>query len=75
MSLCLLLITGPCVTVMLNFDNCGGHAQLYLGVQRGGVTGFTPAAVHNPLIAVTAVRRPFLLLPNIFFFLFLNFFP
>ena len=35
------------------------------------MTGFTPAAVHNPSIAVTAVRRPFLLLSNIFFLIFL----
>ena len=30
------------------------------------MAGFTPAAVHNPSIAVTATRRPFLLLSNIF---------
>ena len=31
------------------------------------MTGFIPAAVHNPSIAVTAVHQPFLLLSNIFF--------
>ena len=30
------------------------------------MTRFTPAAVHNPIIAVTAARRPFHLLSNRF---------
>ena len=67
--LCLLLITGPCVSVMLDFDNF----RVMHNYKRIGEISLCvwihPAVVHHHSLALTSARRPFLL-SNILFLIF-----